>query len=314
MRLDGGTGRIVFLSADGRDADATERLREAAHLAGVALALRRSRLGAVGPPSDWLVASSQDAATVRASWGPEIVAVPMGELMARLEAAPADPALAHGLLAGARENDVDGGALAPASALHGALSALVVEHRLAALTVRCFDLVTGPRTSGCLALSQLADDGVPAGCEGDVPSAIALLWLRLLTGQAAWMANPARIDPERGEIVLAHCTVPRSLVRTSTCGPTSSRASAWPSAATSLPGPVTLVRLGGRRLEQLWLAEGELVDAPREASLCRTQATVRTQPAPLTELLRAPLGNHVVLLRPGRPRRALRASRDLILR
>lgn len=309
VRADGGTGRIVFLSGEAGDPD---RLSEVVHLADVAIALRRARLGAVGPPSEWLVASSHDAATVRDSWGPELVAVPMSELTDRLAATPTDRRLARGLVAGARESDVAQGAVLDASALRGALAALVDAHRLSALTVRCFDLVTGLGTSGCLALSQLADDGIPSGCEGDVPSAVALLWLHLLTGAPAWMANPARIDAGRGELVLAHCTVPRRLVRGYDVQTHFESGLGVALGGDLVPGPVTLVRLGGTRLERLWLAEGEVVGSPHDPGLCRTQATLHTDPAALDELLRAPLGNHVVLV-PGHRAALLRASRELIL-
>lgn len=309
VRLDGGSGRIVFL---GGAADDAGHLAEAVHLASVAQALRRARLGVVGAPSDWLVASAPAAETVRASWGPEVVALPMSELTQRLAAAPSAPEPARGLVGGARASAVAGRDLAMAGAVHDALAALVREHRLSALTLRCFDLVTGPRTTGCFALAQLADDGIPAGCEGDVPSALALLWLRLLTGRAAWMANPARIAPERGELLLAHCTVPRSLVDRYDLETHFESGLGVALGGDFAPGPVTLVRIGGRRLEQLWLAEGELVAAPREAALCRTQATVRSAPAALEELLRAPLGNHVVLTA-GHRGDQLRASRALIL-
>ena len=86
------------------------------------------------------------------------------------------------------------------------------DHNLDALTLRCFDLVLQDRATGCLALAQLNDDGVTAGCEGDIPSVLGLLWARLLTGRPGWMANPARVDAGRGRLVLAHCTVPISLV------------------------------------------------------------------------------------------------------
>ncbi len=309
VRGDGGTGRIVLLGGGTDDAG---RLREAVHLARVAAGLRRARIGAIGPPSDWLVASAHEAAVVRATWGPELVAVPMQELTGRLAGLAPDPVLTQGLVRQARTSAVAEAEIQRASTLRGALAALVAEHRLDAVTVRCFDLVTGLRTSGCLALSQLSDDGVPAGCEGDVPSALALLWLHRLLGGAAWMANPARLAPERGEIVLAHCTVPRSLVRSYDVQTHFESGLGVALGGELPPGPVTLVRLGGPRLEKIWLSEGELVDSPHEAALCRTQAIVRTDPAALAELLRAPLGNHVVLV-PGHHAERLRCSRELIL-
>ncbi|MCL4837266.1 MAG: hypothetical protein KJ058_04785 [Thermoanaerobaculia bacterium] len=309
VRADGGTGRIVFLA--GEDGDAA-RLGEAVHLAGVALALRRARIGALGEPSEWLVASAHGAEAVAATWGPELVPLPLSEITSRLPAEGVDAEGEVALIGAARASAVAASEVARAGAVHAVLADLVAAHRLSAVTVRCFDLVAGSRTTGCLALSRLADDGVPAGCEGDVPSAVALLWIQLLTGEAAWMANPARIAPERGELLLAHCTVPRRLVTAFDLTTHFESDLGVALAGDLAPGPVTLVRLGGRRLERIWLAEGELTASPHEPGLCRTQALVTTNPEALAELLRDPLGNHVVLV-PGHRAAQLGASRDLIL-
>jgi hypothetical protein len=63
-------------------------------------------------------------------------------------------------------------------------------------------------------------------------------------------------------------------------------------------GSTTLLRIGGGRMEKLWLAEGEIVQTGAAENLCRTQAKVcLTQSADVKDLLRAPLGNHLVLVR-----------------
>ncbi|MGC4123222.1 MAG: hypothetical protein QM765_53385 [Myxococcales bacterium] len=310
VRADGGSGRIVLVEGD--PAGDVERLRETAHLSHVGISLRRARLGAVGEPSEWLVASSHNAATVKKSWGPEVVSIALRDFHERVAAAQADAALSKDLLSGAGKSEVPEAEVLKASGVYRVLEALVAEHRLWALTVRCFDLVTQQRTTGCLALSKLADDGIPAGCEGDVPAAVALLWMHLLTGDAAWMANPASISPQRGEMVLAHCTVPRTMVRAYDVR-THFESDLGVAVAGELgPGPVTLVRIGGEQLEQIWLAEGELVKAPRQERLCRTQALVKVDPAALEQVLERPLGNHLVMI-PGRKAKLLQASRELIL-
>jgi L-fucose isomerase-like protein len=202
--------------------------------------------------------------------------------------------------------------IARATSVYAALEGLVTEHRLWALTVRCFDLVTTLRTTGCFALSRLSDDGVPAGCEGDVPSAVALLWLFLLTGDVSWMANPARVSIERGEIVLAHCTVPRKLVGEYDVRTHFESGLGVALAGDFAQGPVTLVRLGGARLEELWCCEGQLSVPERDESLCRTQVCVETDCGAVYKMLERPLGNHVVVL-PGHREDLLLSSRELVL-
>ena len=44
--------------------------------------LASCRIGLVGPPSDWLVASRPEPAVVREVWGPEVVDIPTARLMA----------------------------------------------------------------------------------------------------------------------------------------------------------------------------------------------------------------------------------------
>ena len=145
----------------------------------------------------------------------------------------------------------------------------------------------------------LNDEGVVAGCEGDVPAALAMLWVRCLLGKPSWMANPARLDAAAGTLTLAHCTVPRTIV-TATREDTHFESGLGRALAGEVPpGPVTLLRLGGTGLDRLWLAEGEVVASGSESDLCRTQATVSLPPGVVEGLLSGPLGNHVVLV-PGR--------------
>ncbi len=98
-------------------------------------------------------------------------------------------------------------------AIYRRLKALAESRRLDALTLRCFDLVTGLGATGCYALSRLADEGLDSGCEGDIPSIIGLCWLKALSGRPAWMANPSDVEMgEKCRILLAHCTVPRTML------------------------------------------------------------------------------------------------------
>ena len=296
LRHGGRPGRIVMVNDTPDSADALTRL--AGHLE-VRRRLRAARVGRIGAPSDWLVASSAGHDTVAAAWGPTLVDVPLEEVVEELEAG--DPAEA----AAVRDAMTSGAAsvrepspadLDAAAAVAVALRRVVRRHRLDACAVRCFDLVTDRRTTGCLGLSWLLDEGVTAGCEGDVPATLTMLWLTLVTGEPPFMANPQDIDPRANTLDLAHCTVARRLVSRYELRSHFESSLGVGIAGTLDPGPVTLARIGGADLRAAFILDGEIVDGGASEQRRRTQVTVRLD-APVAALLTRPLGNHLVLAR-----------------
>jgi L-fucose isomerase-like protein len=298
VQREGRVGRIVYLEGP-QDEPGLARLGALVHEIGSLLALRRCRIGLVGKPSDWLVASSPTAELVRARWGATLVELPLERLRTAVERASAsdDAALGRSWLQGAeRVLEPSPEAVSVALRVHRALRDLGREERLDALTVRCFELVSMLGTTGCCALAELNDQGVVAGCEGDVPSVLAMAWVKLLCGSAAWMANPTRVDHARRLLLLAHCTVPRSLVRSYRLRSHFESGIGVGIQGVLAPGPVTLLRIGGASLERLWLAEGTLEHNTDHADLCRTQVEVHLEGEALDALLCAPLGNHLVVV------------------
>jgi len=311
LEQDGTRGRIIFLEGPDDSAGA-QRLADALANESVdaasathrekpaGLPLAGKRIGLVGPPSDWLVASSPAPTIVTDAWGPEIVEITMEELTRRIDTSPSASAatFADSFATGAkniaepRQRD-----LLASGTIYGALRALVDELKLEAVSVRCFDLVVEREATGCLALSRLADEGVVAGCEGDLPSALAMLWIRERLGATTWMANPARLDIAANTLTLAHCTVPCSLINNYELR---SHFESGLGAAVQgrLPlGPVTLLRIGGPSLDRMWMVEGEIVSTGREEAMCRTQVDVAIRSGHVSDLLEHPLGNHLVLAR-----------------
>lgn len=299
LRRDGIAARVVYLEGT-KDAEGAAKVARLAKLAAVCDRMASTRIGAIGRPSDWLVASAQDPEVVAATWGATVVELPIEDLASRLaaKAGVLPDATAQGIFRKARScREPTEADLAEAHRVYDALREMVAEQGLDALTLRCFDLVTGASTTGCYALSRLSDEGIDSGCEGDVPSILALRWMRLLTGQAAWMANPARIDADRREILLAHCTVPLSIVEGYGLRSHFESGLGAGIAGEFRRGPVTLVRIGGARLERIWTAEGTIVESREEEGLCRTQVRVVLEDASPEDLLVDPLGNHIVMVR-----------------
>jgi L-fucose isomerase-like protein len=61
-------------------------------------------------------------------------------------------------------------------------------------------------------------------------------------------------------------------------------------------GPVTLVRIGGARMERLRVIDGDLLRNTDHADLCRTQVEIEVGRDLLQDLLAQPLGNHMVVV------------------
>lgn len=302
LQRDGARGRIVMVDGDPHDRE----LSEAIYDLKVWHQLRRARVGLLGVPSDWLVASVPDRTEVSQRWGITIVDADLPRALDRFTE-NIDAPLATPVQIGARHHpsephpaDVE-----TAARFEPVLREVVADLQLDAVAVRCFDLLTDAYTSGCVALSAMNDCGVVAGCEGDVASTVGLLWAKLFTGRMGWMANPAVANRDTGRIELAHCTVPLSMVCNYELHTHFESGLGVGIAGELPPGPVTLLRLGGLALERLWCFDGEALQTAPRNDRCRTQVDVMVEPSAVGEMLDHPLGNHLVLV-PGHHARRMR--------
>jgi L-fucose isomerase-like protein len=298
LQQDGERGAIFYLQRPD-DETGSSQIEIAVHDLEVSRVLRQARIGLVGAPSNWLVASSPDPAIVQERWGPQVVPIGMGEVTQAFQAVPSEmiaPVLKSLVANATAVHEPSRAELEDVARLYTALKQVVERHRLDALTVRCFDLVLDLQSTGCFGLAQLTDEGIIAGCEGDLVSTVGMLWAYKLLGQIPWMANPAQLDEAGNTLWLAHCTVPLRLVQ-EYCLRSHFESGLGVGIQGTLPnGPVTLLRIGGAMMEKLWLAEGAVLQAGDSEVLCRTQAQVRLTRGKVRDLLRAPLGNHLVLI------------------
>ena len=279
------------------------------------LRMQGKRLGLVGRPSDWLIASDVDPEVARHELGLELVDIPMAELIAEIREGgytipdsiswpgggpitePFRPRFGRNLTPEAFEGAME---------IYGALCRLVERYRLDGLTLRCFDLLTEVGNTGCMALAILNARGIPASCEGDVPALISMLAARSLTACCGFQANPSRIDPQTGEILLAHCTVPLDMIR---CGEYDTHFESGIGVAVrgELPeGAVTLFKVAPD-LRQCFAVDATLVLNQAERNLCRTQVVVQA-PGTASYFLTDSIGNHHIIV-PGHHAAALRSGR-----
>ncbi len=273
------------------------------------------RLGCIGEPSEWLVGSMPESAHVKDAWGPSVIDVPLKLLRTAIHETEATESsvLQHSFEAGAhRIGEPSSSDLEMAARVAAALRRVVRGQGLDACTLRCFDLVKELQTTGCLALSSLLDEDIVAGCEGDLPAALTMLWMQTLTGQTPFMANPQDLNPSANTLWLAHCTIARRMLKGYAL-----RSHFESSLGVGIqgeldPGPITLARIGGTNLREVFLADGELLVNGDSELRCRTQIQVRLD-SDVRELLSRPLGNHLVVIR-GRWATQLREYHELFVR
>lgn len=284
LRAQGADGEILH----GEESYISRRIRTLAKSEEVRRTLNGQRAGIIGKPSDWLIASQADAEKVRTRWGIELVEIPMEELLE--EYRKHDYPIAARRRVKTCPSDYFVGALE----LYGAIRRIVDKHRLDALTVRCFDLLTTVKNTGCLALALLNEEGIPSSCEGDVPALLTMMLSRALTGQSGFQANPARINPETGEVLFAHCTVPLNMVKDYHWD-THFESGIGVAIHGELPtGDATLLKVSGD-LERWFAEDVTLVRNQYEDQLCRTQVVLQTHDA-ARYLLNDPIGNHHVIV------------------
>ena len=214
---------------------------------------QKLRLGVVGKPSDWLIASSVDS---------------LGEV---------DPGMKG------------------AEAIYERLKELVTEYRLDGVTLRCFDLLSTVKNTGCIALSKLNDEGIPASCEGDVPALLTMMVCKRLTGELCFQVNPARINND-GTMLFAHCTLPLGMTESHEFT-THFESGIGVAIHGDLPtGDYTLVKLSNDMLRMV-AVDVELERCQYEQHLCRTQVWIKATPELSHYFLTNPIANHHILIR-----------------
>lgn len=252
--------------------------------------LNGCKLGIIGEPSDWLISSHADKDIIRKQLGVELVDIPMQELLETITSTPL------------RLADEDcssepiSNALPGALQIYDALKAIIKCYSLQGFTLRCFDLLSTVHNTGCLALAKLNAEGIVAGCEGDVPAMLSMKIAQTLLGVSGFQANPASINPETGEMVFAHCTIPFNLVERYEYDTHFESGIGVGIRGYMKEGPITIFKVSGN-LSRYFIQEGELVRNQSKPDLCRTQQVVMlSDPSKTAYFLNNPIGNHHIIL------------------
>lgn len=289
LRQQGRKGEIIH----GKPSYIAERISILAKVSAARKALEGVNLGIIGQPSDWLISSNADKEAVKNKLGINLKEIGIEELVNEVKSAETSctdertQSLCASVPEGIRKY-LDG-----ALAIYSALKNLIRRYELSGLTLRCFDLLTAVGNTGCLALALLNEEGIPAGCEGDVPALLSMTIGNALTGQCGFQANPSRIDPQTGEFLFAHCTVPFNMVERFSFN-THFESGIGIAIHGELPaGDATVFKVSGD-LSRAFCTSGQLIDNQYESHLCRTQIIMNLENC-ADYFLTDPIGNHHIV-------------------
>ena len=232
---------------------------------GASLPFIGTRIGLFGKPSDWLIASGVDYDYLREYYGIETVFIDLQRLIDEIKVS--DP--------------------------YVAIKKICQEERLDAMTIRCFDIIKACNTTSCLALAKLNDEGIVAGCEGDMQTLMTMLLAKKLCNEPAFMANPSILTDKT--TMFAHCTVPLSM-----CYRTTMRTHFESGIGVAVQGDMpltdyTIMKWGGRRLNKMFVTEAKAIKNEYSNHFCRTQITFDINLKPY--LLNHSIGNHHVIIK-----------------
>ena len=261
--------------------------------------LNGKRVGVIGKPSGWLIASNVDYQALSERWGIEMVDVALDEVVKGYQAIADDEVqdITHEFISqaiGVKEPSRD--EVVKAIRLYRAVKAIVERYHLDAFTLNCFDLIPTTRTTGCVALALLNQEGIPAGCEGDEQTLLTMLAVQAATGEMTFMANPSKIlDNDAREMVFAHCTIAPAMTDRYIVRDHYESLSGVAVEGIFDPMDVTVVKCGGTSMEHYFISKARLLECTSNPNMCRTQLHLRLE-QPLDYFLERSIGNHHVIV------------------
>lgn len=263
--------------------------------------LSKSVVGLIGGESPWLISSKVNIESIKKRFGTHFIDIPISKLQLLFEGEAISDTTSKSLLNKfvlKTEGDRLEYDIAEALKLYKSIQKLVVEYGLNALSIKCFDLIPICKTTSCLALSLLNDNGIVSGCEGDIPSLWSMLISRTLCDSASFMANPSSIDIENLTVDFAHCTAPISMSKSFKLPSHYESRIGIGVAAQLLLGNYTLFKCSGEHLDKFYAFEGDVIQNTNVIERCRTQIKFQFKSSSeIDDFLNSSLGNHTILIR-----------------
>lgn len=243
------------------------------------------KLGVIGKPSDWLISSNVNYDSAKRLHNIELIDIDIGEVSNYYFNSINDYELKF---------NYDNDEIEKALKLHKALNIIKEKYNLNGLTIRCFDLLSKLKTTSCLSLSLLNQEGDVATCEGDIPTMISMHILNKVTNQVGFQANPSRIDVENKKMVFAHCTLPLNMVDKFYLDTHFESGIGVAIKGYLKEQNITIFKLS-KNLKDYYVTTGKIIKNLEETNLCRTQIEISVDEN-IEYFLNRPYGNHHVII------------------
>ena len=253
--------------------------------------IRNSKLGVIGKPSDWLIASKVDYEQVKKILNVELIDISTEKLKEEID---------KGLLPNihkakelkklAFDNETFEGALK----IYSGLKRIIEKYDLAGFTLRCFDLIEEYKNTACLAFAILNDEGYLAACEGDAPALLTMQLIKAVTGQPSFQANPSRISLKDKTIIFAHCTLPLNMCKKIELMTHFESGLGIGVRGKLEESTITIAKISPD-LKNVLCVNGEIIENLTLDNYCRTQINVKMENEDLFEFLKESFGNHVLI-------------------
>ncbi len=187
-----------------------KKLKAAIRAAKSYLKMQGSRIVLIGDTEPWVISSSRDFDVYKEKLGVEIINITLEELIRKYNKITDEEAkeLYDTWKDGAYDIvEPDEKDIMNASRLIVTLLGVIEENNADGIAVACFDLLHRLNTTACLSLSHInSKTDYIAACEGDLDSAVTMLFMKQLTEARLWMANPNL--QKDGTVNFVHCTAP----------------------------------------------------------------------------------------------------------
>ena len=271
------------------------------HIASIISAyhnLKDNNLGVIGGASSWLISSPIEPKVIYQNYKMNVIKIKMTELYDLIDEVEGEmldqKEIPHSneLINKYQDKEV----IHQALVIYVALKRLVKKYDLKGLTIKCFDLLKKYNNTACLALALLNEEGITAGCEGDIFSLLTMHVVNALTGRSSFMANPSKFNYEDNSLLLAHCTVPLNMTSSYSLT-THFESGLGIGVRGEMPeGRVTICKIApDYTLENCVCLPANIKDNPHLEGYCRTQITVALNEDGILELLKASFGNHLIV-------------------